>query len=128
MADLLQRGASWLADRLQDQAAHQVVYERGASMVALQATFGSSLLKVDDGDSGVRMVRTDRDFIVRAADLVLGGDVVEPQRGDTVRETVGAAVHVYEVLAPPGEPEWRYSDQHRTILRIHAKRVAVEDL
>ena len=97
-------------------------------MVALQATFGSLLLKVDDGDGGVRMVRTDRDFIVRAADLVLGGDVVEPQRGDTVRETVGAAVHVYEVLAPPGESEWRYSDPHRTILRIHAKRVAVEDL
>ena len=87
---------------------------------------GQTLLKLADGYGGTRMEWTDRDYLISAAKLVLGGVQVEPQAGDQIRETVGDAVHVYEALAPGGEPAWRWSDPHRRMLRVHAKHVGTE--
>jgi hypothetical protein len=43
-----------------------------------------------------------------------------------VLETVGAAVLVYEVNAPGGEPPFRFSDPDRRTLRIHTKHIGTE--
>jgi hypothetical protein len=124
--DLLQFGSDWLAAKLKAHASRPVVYRRGAAEVAVQATIGRTLLKLDDGYGGVRMEWTDRDFLIPAADLVLGAVVVLPERGDVIRETVGAATFVYEVMAPGKEPAWRWSDVYRKVLRIHTKQVGEE--
>lgn len=126
MPDLLRTGSDWLADMLKEHASRPVAYRRGAVEVAVQATIGRTLLKLDDGYGGVRMEWTDRDFLIHAADLVLGGTAVLPERGDTVREAVGAATFVYEVMAPGKEPPWRWSDVFHKMLRIHTKKVGVE--
>ena len=128
MPDLLQTGLEWLSDQLKEHASREVVYERGAEQVAVQATLGRTLLKLDDGYGGVRMEWTDRDFLVQAADLVLAGNAVLPQRGDKVRDTVGSQVFVFEVLAPGKEPPWRWSDPFRKTLRIHTKQIATENV
>jgi hypothetical protein len=44
-----------------------------------------------------------------------------PARGDQVTE---AGVGTFELAAPGGEPHWRYSDQTRTLYRVHCKRVS----
>ncbi len=126
MQDLLQAGQAWLADQLHEQVATQVTYRRGTDEATVRATIGRTLLKLDDGYGGVRMVWTDRDFLIRAADLVLGGNPVQPQRGDQIREVVGAQTLVYEVLAPGEEPPWRWADPHRQMFRIHTKQIATE--
>jgi hypothetical protein len=126
MPDLLQTGSDWLADMLKEHASRPVVYRRGAGEVAVQATVGRTLLKLDDGYGGVRMEWTDRDFLIHAADLVLGAVAVLPERGDKVRETVGATTFVYEVMAPGKEPPWRWSDMYRKVLRIHTKQIGTE--
>jgi len=126
MGDLLDDGLAWLAEQLKAHASQTVVYRRGANEVTVQATVGRTLLKFDDGYGGVRMEWTDRDFLIAADDLVLGGEKTLPQRGDQVRETVDSQTLVYEVLAPGSEPEWRWSDPHRRLLRIHTKQVGVE--
>ena len=126
MPDLLQTGSDWLADQLKTHASRQVVYRRGALQVAVQATVGRTLLKLDDGYGGVRMEWTDRDFLVHASDLVLGGSQTLPERGDLIREMQGGKTFVYEVLAPGKEPAWRWSDPFRKVLRIHTKLVGVE--
>jgi hypothetical protein len=126
MPDLLQTGSDWLADQLKEHVSRPVVYRRGADEVAVQATIGRTLLKLDDGYGGVRMEWTDRDFLIQAADLVLGAGAVLPERGDKVRETVGSKTFVYEVMAPGKEPPWRWSDVYRKLLRIHTKQVGVE--
>ena len=128
MPDLLQTGLEWLSDQLKEHASREVVYERGAEQVAVQATLGRTLLKLDDGYGGVRMEWTDRDFLVQAADLVLAGNAVLPQRGDKVRDTVGSQVFVFEVLAPGKDPPWRWSDPFRKTLRIHTKQIATENV
>jgi len=126
MGDLLDDGLAWLAEQLKAHASRTVVYRRGTDEVTVQALVGRTLLKLDDGYGGVRMEWTDRDFVIAADDLVLGGEKTLPQRGDQVRETVDGQALVYEVLAPGSEPEWRWSDPHRRLLRIHTKQVGVE--
>ena len=126
MPDLLQTGSDWLADQLKTHASRPVVYRRGALQVAVQATVGRTFLKLDDGYGGVRMEWTDRDFLIQAADLVLGGAAVLPERGDKIRETQGTKTFIYEVMAPAKEPPWRWSDVFRKVLRIHTKQVGVE--
>ena len=126
MPDVLRNGSDWLADQLKTHASRQVVYRRGVEQVVVQATIGRTLLKLDDGYGGVRMEWTDRDFLIQANDLVLGGNAVLPERGDVIRETHGGRTFVYEVMAPGKEPVWRWSDVFRKVLRIHTKQVGIE--
>lgn len=126
MADILHAGQEWLADQLKEHASRQVVYQRGLQQVSVQATIGRTLLKLDDGYGGVRMEWTDRDFLIQSADLVLGAAAVTPERGDRIRETVGAKTSVFEVMPYGGEPPWRFSDPFGKLLRIHTKFVGAE--
>ena len=126
MPDLLQFGSDWLADQLKTHASRQVIYQRGAQQVTVQATVSRTLLKLNDGYGGVRMEWTDRDFLIHAADLVLAGSPTLPERGDVIREMQGTTTFVYEVMAPGKEPPWRWSDVFRKVLRIHTKQVGTE--
>lgn len=121
--DLLKFGSDWLVDQLKAHVARQVVYQRGASEITVTATIGRTLLKLDDGYGGVRVEWTDRDFLIPAAELILAGVPVLPERGDQIREVDGAVVHLFEVMTPSGEPPWRWSDVYRKLFRIHTKRI-----
>ncbi len=120
MADRLRLAAARLAARLIEAASRTVEYRRGASSVTLSATLGASVLRITDG-VGMRIERTDRDYIVKAADMLLDGVAVVPQRGDVIWDATDGTTKVYEVGSPPGDPLWRYSDAHGYLMRIHAK-------
>lgn len=126
MGDMLDDGLGWLAGKLKAHASRPVVYRRGTDEVTVAATIGRTLLKLDDGYGGVRMEWTDRDFLIAAEDLILGGSPTLPQRGDQIRETQDGKTLVYGVLAPGKEPEWRWSDPYRKVLRIHTKQIGEE--
>jgi len=106
-------------------ASRVVTYARGVPSVEVLATIGKTTFEVDDG-YGVLVRHESRDFLVLAADLILGDGPTTPERGDRIRETQGSQVFVYEVTAPGKEPCWRYSDPFRKTLRIHTKQVTVE--
>jgi len=125
MADLLETGQAWLANQLQEFASRSVVYHRGANNVAVLATIGRTLLKLDDGYGGVRMEWTDRDFLIPSAHLVILGVTVTPEPGDRITETVGLNTSTFEVMACGGEPSWRYSDPFGKLLRIHTKFIGI---
>jgi hypothetical protein len=112
-----------MAQRLKATDGVTVTYTRGSQSAPLTAWAGSFLLKVSDPSGGMRVVRTDRDYLFVAAELKLGGVITTPQRGDSITE-VGAdgVTRVYDVL-PYGkdEPMYRYGDSARTILRVHTK-------
>lgn len=92
-----------------------ITYTRGASSVEIVAVPGRSTQSVDNGDI-ITELQT-RDYLLLASELVIGGAEVTPERGDTV--TVGG--EVLALLSQNGEPLWRYTDQTRTMLRIHTK-------
>jgi len=126
MPNLLEQGASWLADQLKTHASTEVIYQRGVNQVAVQATIGKTEFEIDDG-SGVIQRFQSRDYLIQTADLMLGGAPTLPVAGDRIRETVGDQTLVYEVLAPGNEPHFCFSDPFRKVLRIHAKHVGTEN-
>ena len=125
MADMLEQASNWLEDQRTEHASRTVTYQRGAGNVALVASIGRTIFDVDNGFGVVERVES-RDFLVLAADLVLAGVPVLPERGDRVRETQGTTTYVYEVMAPGKEPHFRFSDPYRKTLRIHTKHISTE--
>ena len=127
MPNLFEQGVGWLADQLKTHASVQVVYQRGADQVTVQATIGKTEFEIDDG-SGIIQRFQSRDYLIQTADLTPGGVLTLPVAGDRIRETVGDQVLVYEVLAPGDQPHFRFSDPFRKLLRIHSKHVGTENV
>lgn len=116
-------GVSWLAEQFATHESVEVTYRRGGEIVVLDATLGGQLLRTTDGRGNTRMERADRDFIFNVADLILYGNPATPERGDRIEATIGNVTERYEVLPIGNEPAWRYSDAHKTRIRVHTKRV-----
>ncbi|MCG3181849.1 MAG: hypothetical protein BIFFINMI_04284 [Phycisphaerae bacterium] len=125
MADLLENASAWLDDMRTRHASRQVTYQRAGQSVQVAAGIGRTVFQIDNG-SGVLETFESRDFLILAADLVLGGAAVLPKAGDRITEGQDSTSYIYEVLAPGTEPAWRYSDPYRRTLRIHTKQIGVE--
>ncbi|MCC6910069.1 MAG: hypothetical protein IT430_19210 [Phycisphaerales bacterium] len=127
MSDLLAQGLTWLEDQRHQHLTRTVKYLRASNEVELAATIGRTVFEQDDHAGGLTRIES-RDFLIRAADLVLAAETTLPQPGDRIIETDAIATYTYEVMAPGSEPPWRYSDVNRLTLRIHTKHVGTEDL
>ena len=125
MRDLLQRGMAWLEAMRNRHLTQQVTYQRGDDSAEVSATIGKTEFQIDDGAGAMLRVES-RDYLILAADLVIGGSPTLPKRGDRIREFTGSQVFVYEVIGPGDEPCWRWSDAYRHTLRVHSKQVDVE--
>lgn len=128
MANLLRNDLAFHAATLRSYVSEEITYSReGVGSVTLQATPSSKLLKLSDGEGGFVYERTDMDWIIPAADLVLNGEPTEPRRGDRITFEVGAygEEQLFEVMPFGGgeEPPWRWSDPYQTIARVHTKRI-----
>jgi hypothetical protein len=122
MPNLLKQGSAWLARTMATHAAEEVHYLRGDSSVVVRATVGRSLYE-QAGDDGYQTRTAARDYLIPAADLTVDDVPAEPQPGDRVVEGGLEAGQVYEVMAVAGEPCWRWSDDHRQVMRVHTKYV-----
>jgi hypothetical protein len=118
MADLIGDGAAFMAAQMADFAARQVTYRRGGQSSVIRATVGRTVFRVES--DGVWLRLESRDYIVPAADLAAFGD---PQRGDQILETSSGVTVTREVIAPGGEPEWRWSGPGRDAYRIHTSTI-----
>ena len=122
MVDLLEQSSAWLDGQRKKFLAKTVTYCQGQAEAEVMATVGRTTFEVESS-TGVAERFESRDFIITAADLVLGGVVVVPERGDRIKETAGSQTLVYEVVGPGSEPCWRWSDPYRQAVRIHTKQV-----
>jgi len=122
VGDLLTRGSELIDRMRRAHLSRTVVYRRGDDSAEVAATVGSTAFERAD-EYGVMHRIESRDFLIAAADLVLAGTATLPKPGDRITETSDTTVHEYEVMAPGGEPAWRYSDPQRLTLRIHTKFV-----
>lgn len=127
-ADMLQTGIQAHRAWRKAHFARTVTYERVSDDISfsVSATVGETRFRIGQGTGPDVLVRM-RDYLIEAADLAAGG-ITEPQAGDKIRETLGATVHVHEVMGPGnGEPEWRWSDPYGGTMRIHTKLVDTEE-
>ena len=123
MSDRLATAATWLAGQRKSYATRTISYHDGGESVNVLATIGRTLFELEDAEGGVVKRVESRDYLITAADLILSGSVILPQRGHTIRETIGGVVHRFQVTAPGDEPVFRWSDGHRNTLRIHTEFV-----
>lgn len=122
MADLIQEGTSWLADKMKSHAGQSVTYRRPspAGTVTVTATIGETVVQ-QQGYDGVYMQRVEsKDFLIKAEDLILNGSVSLPADGDQI-EHGGVTYQVTPIV--DGEPAWRWSNGYRTVLRIHTQQI-----
>ena len=132
-SNILQRGSAWLESMRHRHATTIVTYQRGTvgtgiASVEVDATIGQTTFETES-DTGALVKVQSRDYLILAADLVLGDDQTLPMQGDVIRESAtdgSGKVHLYEVMAPSGAPHYRYSDPFRTTLRIHTKSIGEE--
>jgi hypothetical protein len=118
---------AWLASMLQAHASHPVIYRRGNDEIALCATFDRTLLKLTDELGGVKVERTDRDFIIPVASLVIDGTPILPKRDDEIIHDDGVNVHTFKALPyGPDEPQWTWHGMHRKMVRVRTKRISTE--
>lgn len=109
---MIQSGIAHMRTIQMQSVASDVVYRRlGGETFTVKAVVGRTIFRSTDVDGIWTRVET-RDFIVPVGTLGF-----EPQVGDEI-EFLG---NTYEVLAPSGEPAWRWSDAFHTACRIHAK-------
>ena len=109
---MIQSGVEHLRAIQMQSVASEVVYRRlGGEAKTVKAVVGRTIFRSTDVDGIWTRIET-RDFIVPKEFLAS-----EPQVGDEI-EFLG---NTYEVLAPSGEPCWRWSDAFHTAYRIHAK-------
>jgi hypothetical protein len=125
--NILDAGEAWLHRMLQVHNSVPVVYRRGADEIAVCATFGRTLLNLTDELGGVKVEKTDRDFIIPVASLEIDGTPILPRRDDEIVHDDGANVHTFKVLPyGPDEPQWKWSGANRKAVRIHTKRISTE--
>lgn len=126
MADLLQESSQWLEDNRDEKRTIEVDYSRDAAVISdIAATVGRTEFEIVN-EFGIVERWESRDYLILTGDLDFGSGAVLPERGDEVRETVGSAVFVYEVMSPAGQNFYRYSDPFHQTLRIHTKQVGTE--
>lgn len=128
MTDILRQGIEWAGGMLLTHAASPITYSRGAQQVAISASIGKTPAVVS-GDIGAEVIMGSRDYIVRAADLVLDSVTVEPEENDRITD----GTETYEVHSPghlgtgaidDREPCYRGMGSSSLFLRIHTKRVS----
>jgi hypothetical protein len=117
---LLDDGMSMLRESLMASETKSITYTRGASSVTLDAVPGET--RSMNAEYGGAVYETKSlTFIIKSADLILGGVEVLPAQGDLI-ECNGVD---YEVRSDGGNNPWSYvRDPDRTMIRIRTKAIS----
>ena len=113
--NLLRQAIDWLRDAEFSTLVEPVVYHRpGRAPASVNAIVGRTVFK-QTNESGAFVRTQTRDFLIGRNNLDR-----EPAAGDTIRYDG----REFELMAPGGEPVWRWSDPYHQVYRIHTKCVS----
>lgn len=112
--NLLESASEWLDAQRRDNLSVPIIYlpKKGGSF-EIPATLGRTLFRTEN-QYGLTIRIESRDFLIVATDLP-----DDPERGDSIIYNDCR----YEVLAPNGEPVWRWSGTFHSTRRIHTKEI-----
>jgi len=123
VANVLKTGSDWLVDELKEHASTEVTIRRlGFATDNVKAVIGATNFDREDSGGLIQTHQT-RDFFILAADYVLDGEAVRPERGDRIEETQDGTTYHYEVMDDLGVSHEGFADNFRKQLQIHTKRV-----
>ena len=122
----MERGQAALIRRQQKANAGDgttIFYVRGAERIDLTGqawNSNESLTRTVKDPSAASVTNGGRDYLIPVAALVKNGTAWEPKKGDRIEETAAGVTLKFDVLPVLGEPAARYSDDGRTLWRVHA--------
>lgn len=101
-------------------------YRRGAEVIEIDAIAGRVNMNLLT-NAGISVDAQERDFTLLAADLVIGGQRITPERGDQVELTgEDGQTEIFELLPLSGTDRvFAYGDPNRVLIRLHTKRIQV---
>jgi hypothetical protein len=100
-----------------------IVYVRGAERIDLTGLAwhsNESLTRTVKDPAAASVTHGGRDYLIPVAALALNGCPWEPKKNDRIEETAAGVTIKFDVLPVLGEPAARYSDDGRTLWRVHA--------
>jgi hypothetical protein len=125
MGNMLKDKDAWIAKEHHKSCSSPIVYRRGASNCALNAT-----VEIQNYDivreEGAITTWASRDYLFRPQDFFLDGVPAQPRRGDRIEESIGGKKCLYEVMGPGDGPHWEWADEFRNRMRVHTKLVKEE--
>ena len=121
MPDLFNKASKWLGRQRRTHATEWVYYYRGGAYARVRATIGATEFQRDDG-AGLAITFHSTDFFIDAADLVVGGVRIVPDRGDRIVRGTLEDGTTFELMNDPGTQSWKYADAYRRVYRIHTKQ------
>lgn len=122
--NLMARGMAAHIRRKKQTDGRTVTYSRGREAITLIVwpdAAESRRLTLDPVDTAVNV--SDRTYVFAAADLVMGGTTVLPEKDDRITETINGEELAFELRVTPDNPGWNHFDNTRTMLIVRMKRV-----
>jgi hypothetical protein len=128
MSNLFAAGASLIADVFQSHGSQSATYTRhnadGTShTVTVYVTLARNPMQVSgDVAQGSLYDVTEQDFLIRAADLILNSQTVEPREGDRITTTIGGQSRTFKVAFAGSDQAYSH-DPFRKQYRVRTKRI-----
>ena len=123
MPTFLNRGTTWLGDKLRLAAGRSIAYRRGLSSIPIVAV-GVRHRRGVFGPDNLQNIITTYEWQIKASDLILDAAVFEPRPGDVIAETTGGITIKYQVLdLDESTPCWEFLDEAGIEIIVHTKRV-----
>lgn len=123
MTTLLQRGATWLGERLQTSAGRTVKLTRGSVNTTDFVGAVSRVAYDEIGDDGLTTSVMYDDWTIVADEILLADRSIVPRDGDVISETLNGATVRYEVLPLQSRPAVEWLDSSGLLLTVHTKRI-----
>ncbi len=123
--NLLEDGATWLADQMEQNVSSPVVYVRGSQQCELNASFGKTQFEVTDQAGMLHNVES-HDFILRSANMLFDGEIFVPKTHDEIHVVRSGVTHRYIVaqygsMIDSTEQVYRWCDPYGKQLRVHTR-------
>lgn len=123
MPTLIERGVTFLGDKMQSAAGRTVTVRRGIYTSANITAWHHTKQYQEVGEDGLITSISMEDWTFVASELIVNGTVIEPRPGDTIMETLnGQQIH-YEVLPTETKRATEWLDTSGHLLLVHTKRV-----
>lgn len=121
--DLLGRGSTWLHGKRKSDASKAVSYARGSDSATLYATKTGRRDQSLTVPEPIQTQTQEMDWLINAADLIVGPDLIVPDVGDVITETIDGSDFTWEVLNTGSEACWRFEDRNNSVYRVHTKLI-----
>lgn len=113
---------SWLMDKLQATSGNTVQVRRGGrTSVAITAVLTIRDYEVIDESDGMPTSIKSADWLFRASEIVLAGEVITLRAGDELVSTIDDVEHTFQVMPIQRKPAQEARDGRGIMVVVHSK-------